>query len=48
LILFNGSKKLGGIVTLNCNEMEAAEMMLEANGFFRLLERYWRTPKGGI
>jgi hypothetical protein len=45
LILFNGSKKLGGIVTLNCNEMEAAEMMLEANDFFGYLNVIGAPPK---
>jgi hypothetical protein len=45
VILFNGSKKLGGIVTLNCNEMEAAEMMLEANDFFGYLNVIGAPPK---
>ena len=45
LILFNGSEKLGGIVSLNCNEMEAAEMLLEANDFFGFLNTIGAPPK---
>jgi len=45
VILFNGSDKLGGIVTLNCNEMEAAELMLEANDFFGFLNVIGAPPK---
>jgi len=45
LILFNGSDKLGGIVSLNCNEMEAAELLLEANDFFGYLNTVGAPPK---
>lgn len=45
VILLNGSEKLGGIVTLNCNEMEAAELMLEANDFFGFLNVIGAPPK---
>jgi hypothetical protein len=45
VILFSGSEKLGGIVTLNCNEMEAAELMLEANDFFGYLNVIGAPPK---
>lgn len=45
LILFNGSETLGGIVSLNCNEMEAAEMLLEANDFFGYLNTIGAPPK---
>lgn len=45
LILFNGSDKLGGIVSLNCNEMEAAELLLEANDFFGFLNTIGAPPK---
>lgn len=45
LILFNGSEKLGGIVSLNCDEMEAAEMLLEANDFFGFLNTIGAPPK---
>jgi len=45
VILFHGSDKLGGIVTLNCNEMEAAELMLEANDFFGFLNVIGAPPK---
>jgi len=45
IILFHGSDKLGGILTLNCNEMEAAELMLEANDFFGFLNTIDAPPK---
>ena len=45
LILFNGSDKLGGIVSLNCNEMDAAELLLEANEFFGYLNTVGAPPK---
>jgi hypothetical protein len=45
LILFNGSDKLGGIVSLNCNEMEAASLLLEANDFFGFLNTIDAPPK---
>ncbi len=45
LILFNGSEKLGGIVSLNCNEMEAAALLLEANDFFGFLNTIGAPPK---
>jgi hypothetical protein len=45
LILFNGSDKLGGIVSLNCNEMEAASLLLEANDFFGFLNTIGAPPK---
>lgn len=45
LILFNGSDKLGGIVSLNCNEMEAAQLLLEANDFFGFLNTIDAPPK---
>jgi hypothetical protein len=45
LILFNGSDKLGGIVSLNCNEMEAAQLLLEANDFFGFLNIIDAPPK---
>jgi hypothetical protein len=45
LILFNGSEKLGGIVSLNCDEMEAAELLLEANDFFGYLNTLGAPPR---
>ena len=45
LILFNGSKKLGGIVSLNCDEMEAAGLLLEANDFFGYLNILDAPPR---
>lgn len=45
LILFNGSDKLGGIVSLNCDEMEAAALLLEANDFFGFLNTIGAPPK---
>lgn len=45
VILFHGSDKLGGIVTLNCDAMGAAELMLEANDFFGFLNVIGAPPK---
>jgi hypothetical protein len=45
LILFNSSEKLGGVVTLNCDEMEAAQMLLQANDFFGFLNTIDAPPK---
>jgi hypothetical protein len=45
LILFNGSEKLSGVVTLNCNEMEAAGLLLEANEFLGYLNIIDAPPK---
>jgi hypothetical protein len=45
LILFNGSDRLGGIVSLNCTEMDAAELLLEANNFFGYLNTIGAPPK---
>ena len=45
VILFNGSDKLSGIVSLNCDEMEAAAMLLEANDFFGYLNTIGAPPK---
>jgi hypothetical protein len=45
LILFNGSKKLGGVVSLNCDEMEAAGLLLEANDFFGYLNILDAPPR---
>jgi hypothetical protein len=45
VILFHGSNKLGGIVTLNCDAMEAAELLLEANDFFGFLNTVDAPPK---
>ena len=45
LILFNGSEQLGGVVTLNCDAMEAAQMLVEANDFFGFLNTIDAPPK---
>jgi hypothetical protein len=45
LILFNGSDTLGGVVTLNCDAMEAAQMLLQANDFFGFLNTIDAPPK---
>ena len=45
VILFNGSEKLSGIVSLNCDEMEAAALLLEANDFFGYLNTIGAPPK---
>jgi len=45
VILFHGSDKLGGIVTLNCDAMEASALLLEANEFFGYLNTVGAPPK---
>ena len=45
VILFNGSDKLSGIVSLNCDEMEASALLLEANDFFGYLNTIGAPPK---
>ena len=45
LILFNGSEKLSCVVTLNCNEMEAAGLLLEANEFLGYLNIMDAPPR---
>jgi len=45
VILFHGSDKLGGIVTLNCDAMEASALLLEANDFFGYLNVIGAPPK---
>jgi hypothetical protein len=45
VILFNGSETLGGVVTLNCNEMEAAGLLLEANEFLGYLNIMDAPPR---
>jgi hypothetical protein len=45
LILFNGSDTLSGVVSLNCNEMDAAALLLEANEFFGYLNTVGAPPK---
>ena len=45
VILFNGSEKLGGVVTINCNEMEAAGLLLEANEFLGYLNIMDAPPR---
>lgn len=45
VILFNGSEKLQGVVTLNCDSMKAAALMVEANEFFGFLNTIDAPPK---
>jgi hypothetical protein len=45
LILFNGSEKLSGILSLNCDDMDAAALLLEANNFFGYLNTIGAPPK---
>jgi hypothetical protein len=37
--------KLSGLTTLNCDEMEASEMLLEINSFFGFLNTMDAPPK---
>jgi len=45
LILFNGSEKLSGILSLNCDDMDAAALLLEANDFFGYLNTIDAPPR---
>jgi hypothetical protein len=45
VIIGRAEDKLAGVVTLNCNEMEASQLMLAANDFFGFLNVLDAPPK---
>ena len=46
LVLFSGANdKLGGIVTVNCNEMDAMRLVMSANDLFGLINTAGAPPK---
>ena len=45
VIIGRAEDKLAGVVTLNCNEMEASQLMLAANDFFGFLNLLDAPPK---
>ena len=44
-IIGRAEDKVAGVVTLNCNEMEASQLMLAANDFFGFLNVLGAPPK---
>jgi hypothetical protein len=45
VIIGRAEDRLAGVVTLNCNEMEASQLMLAANDFFGFLNLLDAPPK---
>jgi len=45
VIVGRAQDRLAGVVTLNCNEMEASQLMLAANDFFGFLNVIDAPPK---
>ena len=45
VIVGRAEDQLAGVVTLNCNEMEASQLMLAANDFFGFLNLVDAPPK---
>jgi hypothetical protein len=45
VIVGRAEDQLAGVVTLNCNEMEASQLMLAANDFFGFLNALDAPPK---
>ena len=45
VIVGRAEEQVAGVVTLNCNEMEASQLMLAANDFFGFLNVLDAPPK---
>ena len=45
VIVGRAEDQMAGVVTLNCNEMEASQLMLAANDFFGFLNLLDAPPK---
>jgi hypothetical protein len=45
VIVGRAEDQVAGVVTLNCNEMEASQLMLAANDFFGFLNVLGAPPK---
>ena len=45
VIIGRAEDQMAGVVTLNCNEMEASQLMLAANDFFGFLNTIDAPPK---
>ena len=45
VIIGRAEDSMAGVVTLNCNEMEASQLMLAANDFFGFLNLLDAPPK---
>jgi hypothetical protein len=45
VIIGRAEDSMAGVVTLNCNEMEASQLMLAANDFFGFLNLVDAPPK---
>ena len=45
VIIGRAEDQMAGVITLNCNEMEASQLMLAANDFFGFLNTVDAPPK---
>ena len=45
IVMVKINEELSGLTTLNCDEMEASEMLLEINSFFGFLNTMDAPPK---
>ena len=45
VVIGRAEDQMAGVVTLNCNEMEASQLMLAANDFFGFLNLMDAPPK---
>jgi hypothetical protein len=45
VIIGNAAKNVAGVITVNCDEMEASKLMLAANDFFGFLNTIDAPPK---
>ena len=45
VIIGRAEDQMAGVITLNCNEMEASQLMLAANDFFGFLNVLGAPPK---
>ena len=45
VIIGRAEDQMAGVITLNCNEMEASQLMLAANDFFGFLNLLDAPPK---
>ena len=45
VVIGRAEDQMAGVVTLNCNEMEASQLMLAANDFFGFLNLLDAPPK---
>ena len=45
VVIGNATKNVAGVITVNCDEMEASKLMIAANDFFGFLNTIDAPPK---